>query len=147
TETCQAGVCAAGVPLNCDDGNACTTDTCNAVSGCVHTPIAGCVPCATAANCNDNNPCTTDSCVGGVSQNAGVANGRPCPAATVCKGTETWQAGVCTAGAPLNCDDGNPCTADTCDAVLGCQHTAVATGTPCPDATVCNGAETCQAGT
>ena len=28
--------------LNCDDKNACTTDSCDKVAGCVHAPIAGC---------------------------------------------------------------------------------------------------------
>jgi hypothetical protein len=41
----------------CNDGNACTTDTC-ANGNCVATAIAG-------AACNDGNPCTTqDKCVG-----------------------------------------------------------------------------------
>src|SRR5207237_2166025 len=44
------------------------------------------------------------------------------------------------------CDDGNPCTADTCDTSAGCQHAAVADATPCPDGNLCNGAETCHAG-
>ena len=35
------GVCAGGVKLDCDDGNDCTTDTCDDVTGCVHVPNAG----------------------------------------------------------------------------------------------------------
>jgi hypothetical protein len=57
----------------------------------------------------------------------------------------TWL-GTCNGTEPLTCDDDNPCTTDTCDAVAGCQHPAVANGTACVDGTVCNGAETCQAG-
>ncbi|HEY3357297.1 MAG TPA: hypothetical protein VGQ83_28865 [Polyangia bacterium] len=42
----------------CDDGNACTTDTCDPVAGCVHAPAAG--------PCDDGNPCTVDDqCAGG----------------------------------------------------------------------------------
>src|SRR5262249_59035885 len=62
-------------------------------------------------------------------------------------GPETCQRGVGSRGTPLNCNDGTVCTADTCDPVLGCRNTAVANGSPCPDSTVCNGAETCQGGT
>jgi hypothetical protein len=43
--------------------------------------------------------------------------------ATVCNGVETCGgASGCHAGTPLACDDGNACTADTCDAQLGCVH-------------------------
>ena len=41
----------------CDDEDACTTDTC-AAGACVFTPVA----------CDDGNPCTTDACVGGACQ-------------------------------------------------------------------------------
>src|SRR5205823_9918937 len=40
-ETCTPadGKCHDGTALNCDDGNACTSDTCNPTAGCQHTPI------------------------------------------------------------------------------------------------------------
>jgi hypothetical protein len=146
-ETCQAGTCQPGTTLPCDDGNACTTDSCNPLSGCAHAPIAGCVTCTVVADCNDSNPCTTDACNAGACQNTNVTNGTPCLDGNLCNGTETCQAGACTAGTALDCDDGNACTVDGCDATAGCQHPAALDGTPCPDTTVCNGAETCQAGT
>ena len=42
-ETCNvtSGVCEQGPALDCDDNNLCTTDTCDVVTGCIHTPI-GC---------------------------------------------------------------------------------------------------------
>ncbi len=46
------------------------------------------------------------SCLGGV-----------CIAAGVCDG-----AGTCNPGPPLDCDDRNPLTQDSCDMVLGCVH-------------------------
>lgn len=36
-ETCQFGTCAAGTPLACNDGDSCTTDSCNAQTGCLFT--------------------------------------------------------------------------------------------------------------
>ena len=51
---------------DCDDGNACTTDSCSANGVCEHAAQEGCIPCATAADCDDRNPCTTDGCTGGV---------------------------------------------------------------------------------
>jgi cysteine-rich repeat protein len=47
--------------------------------------------------------------------------GTPCPDGDVCNGAETCDgAGVCDPGAPLDCDDGEPCTQDLCDAITGC---------------------------
>jgi cysteine-rich repeat protein len=43
-ESCSAGLCAATGSLDCDDQNACTADSCDQISGCVNTPIVGCVP-------------------------------------------------------------------------------------------------------
>src|SRR5262249_38699951 len=50
--------CNPGTPLNCDDGNVCTDDACDPVSGCGHTN--------NSASCDDGNACTTgDVCVEG----------------------------------------------------------------------------------
>ena len=54
-DACDAatGTCTHSV-VNCDDGQICTDDFCNtATGGCTHTPT----------NCDDANPCTTDSCI------------------------------------------------------------------------------------
>jgi len=75
-----------------------------------------------------------------------VSNGTSCSDGNACNGTETCQAGVCTAGTALTCADANPCTTDTCDPVAGCKHTVVPNGTSCSDANVCNGNDTCQNG-
>src|SRR5262249_56102603 len=40
-ETCSGGVCTPGTPLVCDDGDACTTDTCAADAGCQFAPLSG----------------------------------------------------------------------------------------------------------
>jgi hypothetical protein len=42
-ETCQAGVCVPGGPLVCDDANACTTNVCDPIGGCMYTPSVGCM--------------------------------------------------------------------------------------------------------
>lgn len=79
TETCKAGVCKPGTPLNCRDANLCTDDACDAAVGCTHTNNSNacddgnactiddvcangaCVPGA-PLSCNDGNPCTVDTC-------------------------------------------------------------------------------------
>lgn len=56
-ENCTGGACKDGKPLKCDDGNACTDDSCDKVGGCVFAPNAA--PC-------DSGSCTTgDGCQGG----------------------------------------------------------------------------------
>jgi hypothetical protein len=145
-ETCTAGVCQPGTAPNCNDGNSCTADSCNAVSGCVHAAIAGCSSCTSAADCNDNNACTTDSCNAGTCVNQARANGTACGDANACNGAETCQAGVCAAGQALNCNDNNSCTTDSCDAATGCKNTVKSNGSSCSDGNACNGAETCQGG-
>ena len=55
-----AGVCdpASGFcsnpPLDCDDDNECTVDSCDPAKGCVYAPKG--------VSCDDGNPCTTDKC-------------------------------------------------------------------------------------
>jgi hypothetical protein len=62
-ELCTAGTCGEGLPIVCDDGDACTTDTCAPESGsCGTAPIANC--CNEAADCADDDHCTIDSCSG-----------------------------------------------------------------------------------
>ena len=42
-QLCLAGlVCGGGEPLACDDGNICTADSCDSVTGCAHAPIPNC---------------------------------------------------------------------------------------------------------
>ena len=47
----------------------------------------------------------------------------------------------------VNCDDGNPCTNDTCNATYGCQHSNVADGTACDDGKACTTSDHCSGGT
>jgi sugar lactone lactonase YvrE len=162
-ETCQAGTCTAGTPLVCDDHNPCTADTCDPTNGCRHTPVTDGTACGgrtvcngatcqagtctpgTPIDCDDHNPCTTDTCdpTNGC-QHTLMTDGTACDDATVCNGHETCQAGTCTAGTPLACDDGNLCTTDTCDPTNGCQHAVGNAGVVCrPAAGVCDVAETC----
>jgi hypothetical protein len=48
---------------------------------------------------------------------------------------------------PVDADDEDPCTADSCDPLTGAvTNTPVPSGTSCSDGEVCNGEETCQGG-
>jgi len=70
------------------DYDACTTDTCDAENGCTYTPV----------NCNDNYLCTSNSC----DSTTGNCN-------------NTY----------ISCDDENACMDDSCNALTGCTYCAV----------------------
>src|SRR6185436_915585 len=95
--------CVGGPPPNCDDNDPCTSDSCVAPTGCVHTYNPG-------APCDDHNACTTNDFCSGV--NLGDCFGDDCPSPVGCVG-----------GPPANCDDLNPCTLDTCTPPGPCAHT------------------------
>ncbi|MDP6946890.1 MAG: hypothetical protein QF464_22260, partial [Myxococcota bacterium] len=57
TETCSPeGLCTAGEPVVCDDGDPCTFDGCLVTAG-------GCVSVPDTTLCTDDDPCTVDSCL------------------------------------------------------------------------------------
>jgi len=62
-------------------------------------------------------------------------DGFPCPDSIFCNGDESCQAGICTMGATRDCDDGSPCTVDTCNEMSAvCVHTPLSViGTVCYD--------------
>jgi len=137
----------------CDDRNTCTTDSCDPIKGCTHANAADggncaqgstctltppilftqgvchqgqCVPQGTVTNCNDGNFCTDDGCdpaTGCTHTNntAPCANGNACVTDDVCSN------GQCVGGVPVNCDDGDPCTLDSCSQSAGCIHTPIHT--------------------
>ena len=114
TDTCDAVNGCQHSPNNgaCDDGVACTTDTCDVVNGCQHSPNNGA--------CDDGVACTTDTCTAQGCQHS--PNNGACDDGVACT-TDTCTAQGCQ-HSPNNgaCDDGFSCTTDTCDAVNGCQH-------------------------
>ena len=114
-ETCDATLdCQPGAAPATDDGIACTNDACDEQADqIVHTPVSEL--CGDGQFCNGNELC--DPLVGC------VAGALPIPSdALDCTNDtcdETLDDFVYT---PIDglCDDSDPCTADRCDAVLGC---------------------------
>ena len=64
------------------------------------------------------------------------------PAADVCNGLDDDCDGQTDED---TCDDGNPCTGDSCPGEEGCQNTPI-TGGPCEDGDVCTMADHCDSG-
>ncbi|MBI5535696.1 MAG: hypothetical protein HY898_23395 [Deltaproteobacteria bacterium] len=121
-----------------DGQGACTTDPCVpnpcAVLNQACKSVGGVAQCY-EPDCNDQNPCTTDAKVGGVCHNDVVANGTAC-VTSACIVGQTCQSGTCTGGGPANCNDGNPCTDDSCDPSTGC-HSQVNTALKPDDGLLC----------
>jgi hypothetical protein len=155
---CEAGLCKGGATKNCDDGNVCTVDLCDAATGtCVTKPVD--TPCddnnactsgdvckggacsGKAKTCDDNDPCTDDTCVadGGCKQ---IPNTDACDDGNACTTGDKCSTEGCQ-GKPTDCDDKNDCTNDTCDAKAGCKHAAQQTA--CDDGNACTQADVCGA--
>ncbi len=158
-DACLGGSCQGGAVVDCDDKNVCSTDSCSPIAGCQHaantvscdadgdacTVSDACVNKACIAgvkkNCDDSNVCTVDSCdaQSGACQHDGSGlQGQACDAdKSLCTSPDTCKCGAncsvasCVAGPVINCDDKNPCTADTCVPALGCQYNNVADQTGC----------------
>jgi FOG: WD40-like repeat len=161
-DACAGGTCIPGDPVDCDDGNACTEDGCDASSGCTHGALTG-VPCDDGSvctegdlcldgqclagapiDCGDGNPCTIDACdpTLGCTHEASTD---PCDDGDACTTGDVCSDGACV-GEPIDCDDGNGCTEDTCNPFVGCKHDKAPSGTPCDDGDPCTAADACQAG-
>ncbi|MCX6781229.1 MAG: hypothetical protein NT003_03910 [Candidatus Magasanikbacteria bacterium] len=151
-----------GTVKSCADGNECTTDSCDPNSGCVNPPDDG-ATCSDgskctdqdkckqgkclgiALQCNDGNECTEDTC----GQQTGACQfnplpGKQCLDATVCTKDDICNSNGSCVGSKVSCDDGNPCTSDTCDPVSGCKFQNV-NGIPCTGG-ACTQSDTCQQG-
>jgi hypothetical protein len=120
-DKCSGGVCG-GVAQVCNDGIACTTDSCSEQLGGCTTSSSACT-CQTSADCNDGNPCN---------------------------GIETCnlQTLQCQPGKALDCSALNDaCNVGTCSATTGkCQATPKANGATCDDGNACTQVSSCQAG-
>ena len=102
----------ATAPMNCGDGNECTTDSCTN-STCDNDPAP-----MQSEPCNDGDDHTIgDTC------NAGSCEGTPvdcigdgeCDNENACDGVETCESGSCVSGTPVVCNDGLSCTDDICN--------------------------------
>ncbi len=121
-----AGGQASCTPTDCDDSNPCTKDTCDAGT-CKHEPDS------TGTATDDGNPCTKDLCDAGKVTHQPELDTTPC--ALQGGGAGACKAGQCqvSCATATECDDGNPCTTDTC--ATFCQHTLVPDDTPTPGVT------------
>ena len=156
-DQCQGGKCVGG-PIDCDDNNVCTADSCDEANGkCVHTPVDGscddgnvCTVNDTCVDgqckgqgqvdCDDGNPCTDDTC----DPQKGCVhtpNSAPCDDNNKCTENDVCKDGKCQ-GDLVSCDDNNPCTDDSCVPSKGCVH--IPNTAPCDDNNPCTVGDFCQ---
>lgn len=148
----------------CDDGSACTVDSCNVGTGaCTNQNTTPSGQCCNPTNgtltpINDNNSCTNDTCntTTGAVSHTNLANGSSCgsSSSTQCDQPDTCQAGVCQANLRPNgfaCGNGTPThpqcdMADSCDGAGACLPRNSSAGTACGDSsdTSCTDPDTCN---
>jgi hypothetical protein len=134
TGSCDVLPAPAGTP--CDDGDPCTVnDVCDGNGNCAGMPII----------CDDGNPNTIGTCdENGNCVFSFLPAGTPCNDNNACTFNDVADGlGNCT-GTPLDCDDGNPCTTDTCDPNIGCISINNPAGTPCDDGNPCTINDVCD---
>ncbi len=171
SETCSAGSCQAGTPIDCDDGVDCTDDSCNEGSqSCDHTPNGGggsacnngvcepgedCQNCAADCRSKQNGSPNSRYCCDGDLPGCGDArcseSGWSCGGggSPTCCGDGTCETGEdgtncpadCACQSAGDCDDGNACTIDACTGGL-CSNTPI----DCDDGDACT-TDSCSGGT
>ncbi|MGH7802250.1 MAG: hypothetical protein ACREOW_16765 [Thermodesulfobacteriota bacterium] len=118
----------------CEDGIACTDDSCDTGTGvCQHKPVT----------CDDENECTDDSCDPETGECVNTENTNSCEDGDTCTTGDICSDGECTPGTTMNCDDNNDCTNDSCDPISGaCSNVNENTNT-CDDGNICTDGDKC----
>jgi hypothetical protein len=99
-------------PVSCDDGDACTTDSCDTTTGgCLNVPIV----------CDDEDVCTTDSC-DPITGSCQFSSPKSCDDNNSCTLDVCDPIRDCLhTPDDLVCASGDPCLIGFCDLTLGCQ--------------------------
>jgi hypothetical protein len=140
--------------LGCDDGDACTVDSCDPVTGCSQKagPAGSC--CKFASDCLAAGlvagACQVVSCKSGSCEVVAdeTANGKACDDESACTIDDSCQAGACTGGVPKSCEKPalGACVTVACEAGSGdCVQTPLAEGAGCSDGNACTVSDVCDA--
>ncbi len=130
-EVCDATLgCKTGTPIHCNDGVACTVDSCNELlAGCDFVPND--LLCDNGLYCDGWEYCDPFA---GCQRGYNPCSPQPCDEAMA-------TCGLCTSDA--DCNDGLACTLDSCDVFSGYCN-IVANDALCDDGLFCNGFEYCD---
>jgi Dictyostelium (slime mold) repeat len=136
-DTCVGGNCLPGSASPCDDGIACDSDSCFRMGQCLHSP--GSCTCPPPTACTSYYWDTTLlHCV------EIRHDGQDCTTPGRCMISRCVMGG-CMDVLMIPCDDGNPCTSDTCPG-RACTHTLLADGVACTLSDRCTGGGVCSGG-
>jgi len=94
--------------------------------------------------CDDGNQCTNTSCDPDAGCVVEPLTGTGCDDGDVCSLADHCEDGECI-GTAINCDDDNPCTADSCDPSGGCVYSF--NSMTCDDGDPCTVGDVCIMGT
>ena len=152
--SCVSGECRYD-PVDCDDANPCTDDSCEPLSGCVH--AANTEPCDDGLSCTTDDACAAGACQSGESDCpcaadadcASFDDGNPCNGVAFCDLGEGPGAGTCEVhpGTVVVCAPSEPCQLATCNPATGaCESAPAPDGNPCDDGDVCTASQSCVAG-
>ena len=160
-ETCLSGVCTGGEDRDCFNlSDQCNVGVCDeTIDSCVREPANEGVPCDDGLFCTINDACTAGMCSGGdrdcsdeiactvdsCDEVNDVCVNTPdnafCENGLFCDGVEICDLSLgCQPGTPVDCDDDNECTIDSCDEDMdACGHTPMADNTTCMGGICCSG--------
>ncbi len=157
-ETCVAGSCQPGTPVDCDDGVSCTNDSCNEATDLCDNiasdancdnglfcdgaetcdPLLDCQV-GTPVDCDDGVGCTNDSCNEGTDSCDNVPDDAACDNGLFCDGAETCdpvldcQVGPDPCAPTQTCDEVNDvCVGDCGDGICGAGEDCVSCSADCP---------------
>lgn len=148
---CLDGACF-GVPLDCDDGRYCTSDSCDHLTGeCLHTLNGGwCFidgVCYSDYTVNPLCPCQVCNATMSTYDWSFTVHGDSCDDSDPCTTNDVCDATLqrC-AGTPLNCSAGDSqCTTGYCDRGV-CAVIAINEEVPCDDGDPCTFEDVCHSG-
>ena len=155
--TADAGPEVVACPGDCDDGQACTADTCQANGTCVHAPLPNGSPCddgdvctsgdaclsglcfaSALVACDDGDPCSTDACAPPEGCTHAPATGPACDDGNACTGGDRCETGKCQGGATNLCPT---CGDGPCEAPLETCSTCADDCGPCNETTCGDGVD------
>lgn len=152
----------------CDDGNACTQDSC-VDAKCTHASAVSGSTCDDGLACTENDTCQDGSCAGspvvcraldechdagscdestGLCSAPAKPDGSACNDGDACTRSDSCQSGSCTGSAPVLCAALDAChVAGSCDPASGeCSNPPAPDGAPCDDGDECSIGDACRGG-
>lgn len=152
-DLCAAGNCShlarsgACTPAGAKSGDLCAKGLCLSGDGSDWQPGGALPVCVAQAACAAKE-CLVGKCdpaSGQCSYPTKLDDQSPCSATSLCTTAGKCVLGQCKTAA-VACDDGNPCTQESCDPAVGCKGKAKADGGPCDDGNGCTKTDSCSGG-